>query len=172
MGTVERFIHDMTIIELTKFYIVLKKDYLVEYRRDKIRMSMITKNFMDQETYLLSIPTLSFIRSLIVLKLTNELREMYLEIYGDEENNYHSTALDFTTYDEYALVKQLSSEIDLEDFFLTNEYIFNEKLTFTEEIEAEIENDEERNKYIQEVHYELIMEHLNTLKQNKNKKNG
>lgn len=161
MGTVERLIHDTTLPELANLYVIIKKNSLASTRNRQIGNCFPNPApEIDLETYWQEIPTLCFVRSLMIQKLTNELYDDYHEIYGEDAKDYLSSALDYTTYDEYSLLKQRARELDLTDFFLIHNYIFHSKLTLDVEIEAEMEQTHERDKYISEIHYRAMMEAL------------
>lgn len=132
-------IHNDDLEGLSNIYVTIKRNVI-----EQDRISSIGYKNKDDYSYLKN-PTLTAVRDLIKLKLTGELREMYLDVYDGENSN--SYALDVTTFNEWYYIKRKSVELDLEHFFDCYDYEFfysREKLL---DVEIEAEIDEAKSKY-------------------------
>lgn len=155
MGTIERWIHDSTLVELLDFYVQLKKGVI---STDAFRWRLLKLNEQEE---IMNNPTLRTLRELIKSKLSNDLYYEYVEIYGGE--NPKTSATDFTTHNEFILAKRRSVELDLEDFFHTQTYVFKENLLDEEKL-AEIEDTEVLDKYNADIEFQLKQEMLGLIR--------
>lgn len=152
MGTLGRLLNTH-LEELKDLYIEIKRQTLYQYNFGKLEKekayNIFEMNYVD--------PTLRIIRSIIIEKLMNNLYHFYVnEIYDGEPNPKHR-GCDWTTLQDWNLMKRYAKELDLENFFISNEYNFKEDY-IQEEIDAEILFDESSEIYQKELDYLMQIE--------------
>lgn len=153
-------IHNENLVRLADLYITMKGNIITQDRLNKLKFNTSDENYLTN-------PTLTATRDLIILKLTGDLRNMYLDVY-DEENSDSST-LDMTTYTEWNYLSRRAVELDLVDFFARYSYnsFYIDENSHPEEIQADIDS---ANEYYSEfIKGEYFKEQLLELVRKRNK---